>query len=160
MFRWNFDHSTWFRFYACVIWILDSYVTQPTCCSFPYREAYFHRDTHHWLQKEYAHKNFRHTKPLSHPLTRRPWEEATFTPVCLCLTFRYCTRNQGWVVAENSTTPQQHCQVAERERDNVACLKTKKKIKMISSQSCLSWWRTSQNISKNIIFTKKNGQKN
>jgi len=69
MFRWKFDHSDWGRFHACVVWILDSYITQPTYWSLPYREAYFHPDTHHWPQKEYAHENFRHTKPLSDPMS-------------------------------------------------------------------------------------------
>jgi len=116
-----------------------SYVTQPTCWSLPYREAHFHRDTHHRPQQEYAHKNFRLTKPLSDPPKRRPWEEATHTPVCPCLTFRsVCTCNQGWVVAENPPTPQQHCQVA----------------------SWLLWWRTSQNNLNNINFTGNLFQKN
>ena len=90
MFCWNVGHSTWVR-------------------------LYFHRDTHHWPQKKYAYNNFRHTKLLSEPPTRkrRPWKEATLTRVCPCLTFRcVCTRNQGWVVVENPPTPQQHCRVA------------------------------------------------
>jgi len=115
MFCWNVNHSTWVRFYACVVWIVNSYVTKPTCWSLPYLLVYFNRDTHYWPHKEYAYKNFRHTKLLSEPPTRkrRPWNEATHTPARPCLTFRcVCTRSQGWVVVENSPTPQQHCRVA------------------------------------------------
>jgi len=105
----------------------------------PYREAYFHHNTHHWPQKEYAYKSFRHTKPLSDPLNRRPWEEATRTPVCPCLTLRcICTRKQG-----KHPTPQQDCQFAVRPFLFVFGL---------------SWWRTSQNNSKNfhrIVFGQK-----
>ena len=140
MFCWNVNHSTWVRFYACVVWIVNSYVTKPTCWSLPYLLVYFNRDTHYWPHKEYAYKNFRHTKLLSEPPTRkrRPWNEATNTPARPCLTFRcVCTRSQGWVVVENSPTPQQHCRVAV-------------------------WPLVVENInSTNIIFTgKKMGKKN
>jgi len=127
MIRWNFDYSTWSRFHACVVWILDSYVTQPTNWFLPCWEAYFHRDTHHWPQKEYARKNFRHKKPLSDHMSQLTY--------CLQIVgmshLTYCLQ----IVAENPPTPQQHCQVTGK------------------LQSGLSWWRTSQNNSKNIIFT-------
>jgi len=58
MFRWNFDHSTWGRFRACVVWILDSYATQPTCWFLPYRGAYSPGDTHHWYRKNTLTKTF------------------------------------------------------------------------------------------------------
>jgi len=40
--------------------------------------------------------SYRHTKPLSDPTKRRPWEEATHTPVCPRPTFRcVCTVNSN-----------------------------------------------------------------
>ena len=47
---------------------------QPTCWWFPYRKACSFRGTRHWPQKEFAHKNSRHTKPVSDRPKRRPWE--------------------------------------------------------------------------------------
>jgi len=133
MFGWNFDHSTWGRFHACVLWILNSYITQPTCWSLPYREAYSLRDTHHWRQKEYAHNKFRHTKPLSDPPKRRPWEEATRMPVCPCLTFRcVCTRSQG--------LHQRHSNIAK-------------------SKCGLSWWEDPKMFPRTSFSPKKNWRK-
>jgi len=67
----DFDHLTWVRFHACVAWIFDSYVTQPTCWSLPYREAYFHPSWHTSLASERT----RSQKLLAHKATIWPPEE-------------------------------------------------------------------------------------
>ena len=85
---------------------------QVSAISYVSRSVFLSRHTS--LASERIHsQNFRHTKPLFDPPKRRPWEQATHTPVCPCLPFRcVCTRNQGWIVTESPPMPQQHCQIA------------------------------------------------
>jgi len=135
MFCWSFDHSTWGRFYACVVWILDSYVTQPTCWSLPYREAYFNCDTYHWPQKERAHKNFRYTKPLSDFLKsdnrgNKTWE------------WRGRSTHLIRGMSHLGTVYRLLRRIHQR-RNNTAKL-----------QCGLSWWRTSQNNSRTSFLPK------
>jgi len=90
----HFDHeNSWI---VWIVWILDSYATQPTCWWFPYREACSSRGTRHWPQKEYAHKNFRHPKPLSDHPKRRPWE-ALASQQFSAMTKAHAQRRQNFV---------------------------------------------------------------
>jgi len=145
--RWNFDCSTWGRFHACAAWIPDSYATQPTCWCLPYREVYSTRDTHHWPQKEYAHKNFWHTMPISESPKRKPWEEANHTPGDHLRRYR-----RQWFRTESPRLPDEHAAAASLSA-SWACSRrgSKSETSRCGKHPFLSI--TSQNYFKNINFT-------